>query len=135
MNLLVCVLFIAGNSKSMFADSIFEISQAIQTNQAQYSDNALFQDLIQIDEESPNIAEISLLIAKEEYPEIKIEDYVECVDWYARVIKVRVADSDEPRSIINIINEFLFDELGFIYVQTGNLEDLYLNKVIDRRKG
>ncbi|MCR4289258.1 MAG: tetratricopeptide repeat protein [Candidatus Scalindua sp.] len=135
MNLLVCILFIAGNSKSMFADNIFDFSQAMQTNQAQYSDNALFQDLIQIDEESLNIAEMSLLIAKEEYSEIKIEDYVECVDWYARMIKARIADSDGPRSIISIINEFLFDELEFIYVPTGNLEDLYLNKVIDRRIG
>ena len=135
INLLVFVLFIAGNSKSIFADNIFEGPQSVQDNHIQYSDNALFQDLIQIDEESLNIAEVSLLIAKEEYSEIKIEDYVECVDWYARMIKARIADGDQPKSIIDIINEFLFDELGFVYVQTGNLEDLYLNKVIDRRKG
>jgi tetratricopeptide (TPR) repeat protein len=135
INLLVCVLFIAGNSKSIFADNIFEGSQAIQDNHVQCSDNTLFQDLIQVGEESLNIAEMSLLIAKEEYSELKIEDYVECVDWYARMIKARIADGDEPKSIINIINEFLFDDLGFIYVPTGNLEDLYLNKVIDQRKG
>jgi len=135
INLLVYVLFVAGNSISIFADNIFEDSQGIQDNQAQFLDNRLFQDLIQADEEFLDIAEMSLLIAKEEYSEIKIEDYVECVDWYARVIKARIADGDEPKSIINIINEFLFDELGFVYVQTGNLEDLYLNKVIDRRKG
>ena len=135
MNMLLCVLFIAGNSKSIFADNIFEDSQTIRDNQAQFLDNRLFQDLIQIDEESLDIAEMSLLIAKEEYSEIKIEDYVECVDWYARMIKARIVDGDGPRSTINIINEFLFDELGFIYVPTGNLEDLYLNKVIDQRKG
>ncbi len=135
INLLVFVLFIAGNSKSIFADNIFEGSQFVQGNHIQYSDNALLQDLIQIDEESLNIAEVSLLIAKEEYSEIKIEDYLECVDWYARIIKARISDGDQPKSIIDIINEFLFDELGFVYVQTGNPEDLYLNKVIDRRKG
>jgi len=42
---LVCVLVIAGNSKSIFADNIPEDLQAIQYNQAQYSDNKLFQDL------------------------------------------------------------------------------------------
>ena len=135
MSLLVCVLLIAGNSKSIFADNVFEDFQSTQNNQAQLLDNKLFQDLIQIDEESLNIAEMSLQIAKEEYSEIKIEDYIECVDWYARMIKARIVDGDEPKSIINIINEFLFDELGFAYVQTGNLEDLYLNKVIDQRKG
>ena len=135
IQLLVCVLVIAGNSKSIFADNISEDLQGIQYNQAQYSDNELFQDLIQLDEEFLNITEMSLLIAREEYSEIKIADYVECVDWYARVIKARIAEGDKPKTIINIINEFLFDELGFIYVQTGYLEDLYLNKVIDRRKG
>jgi tetratricopeptide (TPR) repeat protein len=135
INLLVCVLLIAGNSKSIFADNISEDPQAIQYNQAQYSNNKLFQDLIQIEDESLDITEMSLLIAKEEYSEIKIDDYVECVDWYARVIKARIAEGDKPKTLINIINAFLFDELGFIYVQTGYLEDLYLNKVIDRRKG
>ncbi len=135
VNMLVCVLFIAGNSKSIFADNIFEDAQAVQYNQAQFSDNGLFRDLMQIDDDSLDIAEMSLLLAKEEYSEIKIEDYVECVDWYARMIKARIADGDEPKSIINIINEFLFDELGFTYVPTGNLDDLYLNKVLDRRKG
>jgi tetratricopeptide (TPR) repeat protein len=135
INMLVCVLLIAGNSKSIFADNIFEDSQAIQYNQAQYSDNALFQDLITIVDEYVDIAEVSLLLAKEEYSEIKIKDYIECVDWYARMIKARIAEGEEPKSIINTINEFLFDELGFTYVPTGNLEDLFLNKVIDQRKG
>ena len=109
--------------------------QVIQHGQVQHSDNKLFQDLIQIDEQLLDIAETSLLIAKEEYSEIKIRDYVECIDWYARMIKARIMESDEPETIVNTINEFLFDELGFTYVQTGNLEDLYLNKVIDGRKG
>jgi tetratricopeptide (TPR) repeat protein len=135
INLLVCVLFIAGNSKSIFADNIFEDSQSIQYNQIEYSENELFQDLITIYDECVDIAEVSLRIAKDEYSEIKIEDYVECIDWYARMIKARIAEGDGPKSIINIINEFLFDELGFTYVPTGNLDDLYLNKVIDRRKG
>ncbi len=135
INLFVSVLFVTGNSISIFADNIFKDLQTDQHNRSQPSENGLFQDLIQISEESLNIAERSLLIAKEEYSEIKIEDYVECVDWYARMIKARIAEGDKPKEIINVINEFLFDELEFVYVQTGNLEDLYLNKVIDRRKG
>ncbi len=135
INMLVCVLLLAGNSKSMFAKDFFEDSQTIQYNQVQYSDNGLFDDLITVDDEYFDIAEVSLLLAKDEYSEIKIEDYVECVNWYARMIKARITESDGPKSVINTINRFLFDELGFTYVQTGNLEDLYLNKVIDRRKG
>ncbi|MBT3879715.1 MAG: tetratricopeptide repeat protein [Candidatus Scalindua sp.] len=135
INMLMCVLLLAGSSKSIFANNIFEDPQTIQYDQVQYSDNGLLDNLITVDDEHFDIAEVSLLLAKDEYSGIKVEDYVECVDWYARMIKVRIADGDGPKWIINIINKFLFDELGFIYVPTGNLEDLYLNKVIDRRKG
>ena len=136
IKVLVCVLLVSFNSAKVFAgNNIIGDSQVIQQGHVQFSDNKVFQDLIQVDEEILDIAETSLLIAKEEYPEIKIRGYMECIDWYARMIKSRIPENNEPESIINTINEFLFDELGFTYVQTGNLEDLYLNKVIDRRKG
>jgi tetratricopeptide (TPR) repeat protein len=136
IKVLVCVLLVCCDPAITFAENnIVDNSQVIQHGQTQHSDNKLFQDLIQIDEQFLDIAETSLLIAKEEYSEIKIRDYVECVDWYARMIKARIMEGDEPETIVNTINEFLFDELGFTYVQTGNLEDLYLNKVIDERKG
>ena len=136
IKVLVCALLTCCNTAITFAENnIVDNLQVIQHGQAQHSDNKLFQDLIQIDEQFLDIAETSLLIAKEEYSEIKIRDYVECIDWYARMIKARIMENDEPETIVNTINEFLFDELGFTYVQTGNLEDLYLNKVIDARKG
>ncbi|HJO48056.1 MAG TPA: tetratricopeptide repeat protein, partial [Candidatus Scalindua sp.] len=136
IKVLVCALLASCNTAITFAENnIVDNLQVIQNGQAQHSDNKLFQDLIQIDEQFLDIAETSLLIAKEEYSEIKIRDYVECIDWYARMIKARIMENDEPEMIVNTINEFLFDEPGFTYVQTGNLEDLYLNKVIDGRKG
>ncbi len=133
---LVGVLIFTCNSTKIFAaNNIFVDTQASQSYKSQHFNNELIQVLINADDESVDIAEVSLLIAKEEYPEIKIGDYVECVDWYAKVLKVRISEVDEPKSIVKIINEFLFDELGFNYVQTSNLEDLYLNKVMDRRRG
>jgi len=136
INALLCVLHAPCHSEITFAENKpVERLQVVQHGQSQLSDNKLFQDLIQIDERFLDIAETSLLIAKEEYPEIKISDYVECIDWYAMMIKARIMGSDEPETIVGTINEFLFDELGFTYVQTGSLEDLYLNKVIDGRKG
>ncbi|ODS30702.1 MAG: O-linked GlcNAc transferase [Candidatus Scalindua rubra] len=110
-------------------------SQNIPNSNVRYSDDKLFQDLMQVDDESLDIAKMSLLIAKEECTEIKIGDYVECIDWYARMIKTRILNNNKKESIVKIMNEFLFNEIGFTYVQTGNLEDLYLNNVIDRRKG
>lgn len=136
IKMLVCVLLVRCDPAITYAENnIIENLQVVQHGQAQHPDNKLFQDLIQIDEQPLDIAETSLLIAKEEYSGLKIRDYVECIDWYARMIKARIMESDEPETIVNTINEFLFDELGFTYVQTGDLEDLYLNKVIDGRKG
>ncbi|MHC4270085.1 MAG: tetratricopeptide repeat protein [Planctomycetota bacterium] len=134
--LMVCILIFTCNTiKISAANNNFADTQTIQDYQPQHSTNELFQDLINADNESIDIAEVSLLIAKEEYSEIKIVDYIECVEWYARLLRARISEVDGPKSIVKIINEFLFDELDFNYVQTGNLEDLYLNKVIDRRKG
>ncbi|MFQ5686077.1 MAG: tetratricopeptide repeat protein [Candidatus Scalindua sp.] len=133
---LICFLLASCGTAITFAENnIVDNLQVVQHGQSQHSDNKLFQDLIQIDEQLLDIAETSLFIAREEYSEIKIRDYVECIDWYARMIKARIMEGDKPETIVNTINEFLFDELGFTYVPTGNLEDLYLNKVIDRRKG
>ncbi len=136
IKMLICILFIFFNSGKIFANgNILKDPQDSLIRQVQYPDSKLFQDLVQADDESLDIAKISLLIAKEENPEIKINNYVECIDWYVKMIKSRILDKNEPESIIEIINDFLFDELGFTYVKTGKLEDLYLNDVIDRRKG
>ncbi|MHC4182242.1 MAG: tetratricopeptide repeat protein [Planctomycetota bacterium] len=140
----MCILFIFSGSEKIFANrNILEDPQDSQISQMQYPaqgrtgtpDSKLFQDLVRVDDESLDIAWISLLIAKEENPEIKIKDYLECIDWYVKMIESRISDKNEPKLIIEIINDFLFDELGFTYVKTGTLEDLYLNDVIDKRKG
>ncbi|MCP4266413.1 MAG: tetratricopeptide repeat protein [Candidatus Brocadiaceae bacterium] len=122
-------------TKAFAANKNFTDTQDNQSFNPHHFSNELIQFLLNTDDESVDIAEVSLLIAKDEYPEIKIRDYIECVDWYARVLKVRISKVDSPKSIVKIINKFLFDELGFNYVQTSNLEDLCLNKVMDRRSG
>ena len=133
IKMLMCILFISSGSEKIFASR--NILEDPQDSQMQYPDSKLFQDLVRVDDESLDIARISLLIAKEENPEIKIKDYLDCIDWYVKMIESRISDKNEPKSVIEIINDFLFDELGFTYVKTGNLEDLYLNDVIDKRKG
>lgn len=136
VKIVIYILLISLNSGRIFSNNdIFRNPQDIQFSHAQNLDNKLFQELVQADDECLDIAKSSLLIAKEVNAEINVKDYLECIDWYARMIKSRIQDNDGPETIVNIINDFLFNELGFTYVKTGNLEDLYLNDVIDRRKG
>ncbi len=132
---LIVSILICNSIDILKINNIFADNKDFQYYQPQHSSRELFQDLINADDESVDIAVVSLLLAKEEYTEINVADYLECIDWYARVLKIRISQGDGPKSSIKIINEFLFDELGFEYVQTGNLEDLHLNKVIDRRIG
>ncbi len=83
--MLMCILFIFSGSEKIFANR--NILEGPQDSQVQYPDSKLFQDLVRVDDKSLDIARISLLIAKEENPEIKINDYLECIDWYARMIE------------------------------------------------
>ncbi len=77
------------------------------------------------------------LLAKTQYPEINEEGYRALLDKYASDIALRLKYALRGISIVNTINSYLFDEIGF----TGNEIDYYnpdnnfMNIVIDRRTG
>lgn len=141
-SLSVCTVLMIGSlcvfpgAGYMYADSPNRMEpKNFQSDTAAIQGDILFQELLETEDEQMDIAQISLRIAQEEYPLISIERYIECIDWYARVLEVRIANRREPEAIIQIINDFLYSELGYTYVKTGYLKDIYLNDVLDRRKG
>ena len=77
------------------------------------------------------------LLAQSEYPEINVDGYRAILDSYASEIRERLRQGDCARTVLGILNELLFRDLGF----SGNEEDFcdpqnsYLNRVIDRRLG
>jgi regulator of sirC expression with transglutaminase-like and TPR domain len=79
----------------------------------------------------------TLLIARDEYPDLDIGAYESICSDYEAQLKPRIdaLDDDQPR--LAAINRYLFDELGF----SGNQQDYYdprnsyLNDVFDRRLG
>ncbi|MBM4064461.1 MAG: tetratricopeptide repeat protein, partial [Planctomycetes bacterium] len=85
--------------------------------------------------ENRNLARTALKIAKESYPEIDIEYYLEKIENIVENIKTTLRDETEPEQIIKTMNRVLFNELQFKYVQTGNLEYISLNKVLDSKVG
>ncbi len=122
--------------RTLFADSHNRTDpKTFQSDQVYDSSDTLFQELLREAEERIDIAHISLRIAQVEYPTINIERYIECIDWYVRMIRMRIENERDPATIVQTINDFLFAELGFTYVKTGYLKDLFLNEVLDRRKG
>ncbi|MEM9903505.1 MAG: tetratricopeptide repeat protein [Cyanobacteria bacterium P01_D01_bin.44] len=84
-----------------------------------------------------DLAIAALYIAQEDYPTINPATYLNTLDTLANEVKGRLPTPRYPLKIIQILNGYLFDELGF----TGNQQDYYdprnsyLNEVLDRRMG
>ncbi|MBI3988493.1 MAG: tetratricopeptide repeat protein [candidate division NC10 bacterium] len=97
----------------------------------------LFAELIEKDEATLDLATASLLIAKEEYPDLSIDAYVKRLDWMAEQVESSWTVADSPLHFIRALNRYLFDEEGF----TGNTWEYYdprnsfLNDVLDRKTG
>jgi regulator of sirC expression with transglutaminase-like and TPR domain len=101
-----------------------------------FHDSPEFERLLE-DAESPNLLRIALELARDVYPELEIDLYLDKVDHLADRIRDRCAAFSQPRKILSQINWVLFVEEGY----HGNREDYYdprnsyLNEVIDRKTG
>jgi len=84
-----------------------------------------------------DLAQASLLIAREEYPDLEVGAYLGRLDDMAGNIRARLRGGEGCATLLAHINHLLFDELGF----RGNQEEYYdprnsfLNDVLDRRVG
>lgn len=81
--------------------------------------------------------ETALLIAQDEYPDLKAADYIALVDDYAQQLQRSLPEQHDITSKLIAINQFLYREIGF----SGNAEQYddprnsYLNQVFDRKLG
>lgn len=91
--------------------------------------------VLEINAQETGLARTALQIAQESYSEIDVEQYLKKLDIIIKNIKTGLRDETEPEQIIKTINIVLFNELQFKYVQTGELEYLSLNKVLDTKTG
>ncbi len=95
-----------------------------------------FAELVRPGAERVPLAEATLWIAKEEYPDLDVESYVDRFDELAVQARARVGDAEGPERVARF-NEYVFTELGF----GGNVDSYadprnsYLNEVLDRRVG
>jgi regulator of sirC expression with transglutaminase-like and TPR domain len=81
------------------------------------------------------VAELALLVARDEYPDLDVPAYLARLDDLAERARPRLSGGLEER--VGGLSQFLFDELRF----RGNLQryheadNSYLNRVLDRRLG
>ena len=96
-----------------------------------------FADIMAGPDDQVDLAQVALLIACEEYPDLDVGRYLRQVDALAGAVAARLEEHSGPLSAVRALNGLLFDEEGF----RGNLEDYYdprnsfLNDVLDRRTG
>ena len=96
-----------------------------------------FQRLASLPDDAIDLVEGALLIAKSASADLDIEHYRARIDSLARQLRSRIAEGESTAVRIGLLNEFLFEELGF----GPNAEDYYdprnsyLNEVLDRRTG
>lgn len=96
-----------------------------------------FYQEIQQDDSLINLERTALYIAWEEYPDLDVEAYMNALDTMAVEVAERLPQERYPMRMIQSINRYLYDDLGF----RGNTTEYYdprnsfLNQVIDRRVG
>ena len=72
-----------------------------------------------------------------EYPDLDVEEYIKKINKIGMSLKESVSDVKNPTYLISMLNEHLFENLGF----AGDDEDYYnpknnfLNEVIDKKTG
>lgn len=95
----------------------------------------LFEQEINQSHAQINLAKASLYIAQLNYPDLEIDKYLNALDTMADEVRDRLPQSNYPLKMIQALNQYLFEDLGF----RGNHEDYYdpknsyLNQVIERR--
>jgi regulator of sirC expression with transglutaminase-like and TPR domain len=97
----------------------------------------LFITAVKKDDDQINLAQAALYIAKNQYPDLDINKFLTILDTMAAELKLKLPESSYPLKIIQTINNYLFNQLGFV----GNTENYYdprnsfLNDVLNRRMG
>ncbi len=98
-----------------------------------------FTALVRADVEDDRIdlLRAALTIARTEYPDLDIRNYVNRVEALASKVRLQISADTPVVEMINTLNRVIFQEIGF----RGNREDYYdprnsfLNDVLERRLG
>lgn len=93
--------------------------------------------LAQAKDEQIPLVEATLLIARDEYPELSVAAYLAQMQQLTDTLQAQLPSGDDPLVKLRTLNHFLFDTAGF----SGNFLDYYdprnsyFNEVLDRRLG
>ncbi len=101
------------------------------------TDRAEFEALFNQPDQDINLAEAALMIARLEYQDLNIDDYLSKIESLADEIDNRLPETANAAEILKLLNHVLFVEKGF----EGNSDSYYdprnsfLNDVLERKLG
>ena len=89
------------------------------------------------EENEMSLVKAALILAREEYPDIEVEHYVQELDGFAQRLKRRLPEVVSLGDAVFALNQFLFDEQGFTAAVTDydDPSNSFFNRVMDRRRG
>jgi len=96
-----------------------------------------FEAEVNCPDDEIDLAKAALWIAQAEYPDLDPAVSLKRLDWMAAALGDRLPAERYPLKLVQTINQYLFEELGF----DGNQADYYdprnsfLNEVLERRTG
>jgi len=72
-----------------------------------------------------------------EYPELNISKYIEKINEMGNSLKIKIGEVKNPTYLISVLNEYLFDELGFHGAEDDYYDPVnsFLNVVLDKKTG
>ena len=72
-----------------------------------------------------------------EYPDLQVEEYIEKIKHMGLSIRETIGDVKNPTYLISMLNEHLFENLGFSGDENDyfNPKNNFLNEVIDKKSG
>jgi regulator of sirC expression with transglutaminase-like and TPR domain len=94
-------------------------------------------DLMRRPQEQVDLAQAALLVACEAYPDLKPDVYTGLLDAMAKRVRASIRPSAGAPKILQALNAYLFDELGFKGNEDnyGDPRNSFLNDVLERRTG
>ncbi|MBE9030220.1 tetratricopeptide repeat protein [filamentous cyanobacterium LEGE 11480] len=97
----------------------------------------LFMREVRQPDEYIDLERAALYMAQEAYPTLDMEEYVVALDGMAEEIRARLPVEDYPLRTLKVVNQYLYEELGFKPNQADyySAKNSFLNDVLDRRTG
>lgn len=130
---LVSLLYLVNlSTRPAFANSITQ-QHGVDKTTPQLS------QVLALPEEKIDIGLAALISAKEVYPDLDIKAYSRQIDELVNRARTFIGNKQDPKQRIRALSEFFFTAEGYRYDKiTGsskNLENHYLNGILDTKKG